>query len=232
MPTLTLLLDRKPLQVYERHRSVIRVGRADDMDIVIDNVAVSREQAEIRQESGLWMVQDLGSANGTFLNGQRLAALQPLRPGDEISFGKFSLLFERLVTEPVAREATAPRPVAAVEGTLILRPEEIERLQQMAAQKRRAQLRWQVRRRQGTHHIEGGAALVGRSALCDLRVSAGRPNPYVLLVVRGVEGFEVRNLSRWYRMRVNGQVRTRAALDSGDTITVGRLRLTFMDEVR
>ena len=50
MPKLTLLLERKPLQVYDLRDPVIRVGRAPGLEIVIDNVSVSRRQTEIRQD--------------------------------------------------------------------------------------------------------------------------------------------------------------------------------------
>src|SRR5712692_6599062 len=86
MPKLTLVLDRKPVQVYELEQAVIRIGRGETMDVLIDNVSVSRRHAEIREENGAWLLRDLGSSNGTFLNGQRVSTEQPLRPGDEISF--------------------------------------------------------------------------------------------------------------------------------------------------
>ena len=73
--------------------------------------------------------------------------------------------------------------------------------------------------------------LVGRTDLCDLRVPAGGPRQHIL-IARGPNGFEVRNLARWRRMRVGGQVTARAFLKGGDTIEISGLRLTFMDEVR
>jgi pSer/pThr/pTyr-binding forkhead associated (FHA) protein len=232
VPKLTLVLDRKPVQVYDIAQSVIRIGRGESMDVVIDNVSVSRRQAEIREENGAWSVRDLGSSNGTFLNGHRLAAEQPLRPGDEISFGKFSLFFERAFTEAVPlAEGGAARLGAEAGGTLHMRPEEIERLHRAAALKRHAHLQWEAGGEQGTYFLEYGAALVGRTELCDLRVPAGGPRQHVL-VVRGASGFEVRNLAWLRRMRVNGEATRRAVLKTGDTIQVGGLTLTFMDEVR
>jgi hypothetical protein len=231
MPKLTLVLDRKPVQVYEFDQPVIRIGRGESMDVLIDNVSVSRRQAEMREENGAWMLRDLGSSNGTFLNGHRLTADQALRPGDEISFGKFSILFERTLAEPVSAEAPPPRGSVEAGGTLHLRPEEIERLQRGAAQKRHAQLQWEAGGERGTYYLEGAGALVGRTELCDLRVPTGGPRQHVLLL-RGASGFEVRNLARWRRMRVSGQVTGRALLKSGDTIEISGLRLTFMDEVR
>jgi hypothetical protein len=230
MPKLTLVLDRKPVQVYELDQPVIRIGRGESSDVLIDNVSVSRRHAEIREESGAWLLRDLGSSNGTFLNGQRVSADQPLRPGDEISFGKFSILFERVLAEPHGAD-TAAVPAAAETGvTLHLRPEEVERLHRAAAQRRSAQLQWEAGGQRGTHYLEGPGALVGRTPLCELRVPAG-PRQHVL-IMRGAQGFEVRNLARFRRMRVSGVVAPRAPLKSGDTIEIGGLRMTFMDEVR
>src|ERR687887_1950527 len=102
MPTLTLVSERTPLRAYELDRLVINIGRGDDMDLVIDNPSVSRKQAQLRFEpDGRWIVCDLDSANGTFLNGRRLTGPAPLTRGDEISFGKFSVLFDRALKEPI-----------------------------------------------------------------------------------------------------------------------------------
>jgi len=232
MPKLTLVLDRKPVQVYDIDQPVIRIGRGESMDVMIDNVSVSRRQAEIREENGAWTIRDLGSSNGTFVNGQRLTADHPLRAGDEISFGKFSLFFERAFTEPIATaEVGAARPGAEAGGTLHLRPEEIERLQRGAALKRQAQLQWEAGGQQGTYYIEGAGVLVGRTELCDLRVPSGGPRQHIL-ILRGPGGFEVRNLAWLRRMRVGGQVTKRAVLKTGDVVEISGLKLTFMDEVR
>jgi predicted component of type VI protein secretion system len=236
MPKLTLVLDRKPVQVYDLDQPVIRIGRGEGMDILIDNVSVSRRQAELRREGDAWSVRDLGSANGTFVNGERLSADRPLQPGDEISFGKFSLFFERVLSElpapPAARETPTRRPAPApADGTLHLDAVEVERLQRAATQKRQAHLQWESAGGRGVHYIEGGGVVVGRTDLCDLRVPAGGPRQH-LVILRHATGFEARNLSWWHQMRINGRATQRAQLKSGDKITVGGLQLTFMDEVR
>jgi hypothetical protein len=48
---------------------------------------VSGHHAEIRRARGAYFIRDLGSTNGTFLNGQRIESEQPLHPGDEVRFG-------------------------------------------------------------------------------------------------------------------------------------------------
>jgi pSer/pThr/pTyr-binding forkhead associated (FHA) protein len=239
MPKLTLMRDRKTVQIYDLSQPVVRIGRAQGMDIRIDDVSVSRQQAEIQQEEGGgWVVRDIGSSNGTFVNGERLTGDRPLKPGDEIAVGQFSLFFERGLSSfqprrwvtgeaaPAAAPAAAPRPAGPADATSYLSAEELERVRQEGAQKRQPHLVWEARGAPATHYLRtDGAALVGRSDLCDLRLPRG-PRQHVL-VIRSGEGFEVRNLSRWYRMRVRGQVTRRARLRDGDVIEVGGVRLTF-----
>ena len=65
--------------------SVSRIGREGDQEIAIDANAVSRQHAEIRRTGHGYLIADLESRNGTFVNGERLGEdPQPLRDGDEI----------------------------------------------------------------------------------------------------------------------------------------------------
>src|SRR6267378_2826071 len=100
MPKLTLVVERTAMKVYDIDHPIIRVGSEMGLEVVIDNVAVSRHQAEIRLQDKQWFVRDLGSGNGTLLNGRRLEGMVPLTRGDEISFGKFSVFFDYVPTEP------------------------------------------------------------------------------------------------------------------------------------
>ncbi|MFI6739727.1 FHA domain-containing protein [Nonomuraea sp. NPDC050451] len=64
------------------------VGRGSACDLVLSDLTVSRVHAELRREGdGGWMLVDLGSLNGTRLNGWRLVGPARVRSGDEISFG-------------------------------------------------------------------------------------------------------------------------------------------------
>ena len=233
MPTLTLVSERTPLRAYDLNGMVFNIGRGDDMDVVIDNPSVSRRQAQIRLETdGRWMVEDLKSANGTSLNGRRLTGPAPLTRGDEISFGKFSILFDRALKEPVQRKdpakADLPRPTETFQMDL----KELEHLQRSSALKRRAHLKWDAAGKQGTFYLERlerSAVLIGRSELCDLRVPAG-PRHHVLLI-RNRTGYEIRNLASWSRMRVDGARVTQAMLKGGDVIEIRGLRLTFFAEI-
>ena len=60
------------------------IGRWEDNDVVVDDRWVSRYHAQIHREDEGYVIQDLSSKNGTFVNGRRIAAPTPLADGDEI----------------------------------------------------------------------------------------------------------------------------------------------------
>lgn len=63
------------------------VGRGSACDLVLADLTVSRVHAELRLEDDQWLLVDLGSLNGTRLNGWRLVGPARVRSGDEIAFG-------------------------------------------------------------------------------------------------------------------------------------------------
>ena len=71
---------------------ITRAGRHPDSDIFLDDVTVSRRHAEIRRTAQGYLVRDVGSLNGTYLNRERIEDA-PLRNGDELQIGKFKLVF-------------------------------------------------------------------------------------------------------------------------------------------
>jgi FHA domain len=65
----------------------ITLGRSRACDCVLDDPSVSRRHAELRRDGGLWLLRDLGSRNGTRVNGARLLDEAEVGPGDRVSFG-------------------------------------------------------------------------------------------------------------------------------------------------
>jgi pSer/pThr/pTyr-binding forkhead associated (FHA) protein len=68
------------------------VGRHPDSDIFLDDVTVSRRHAEFYRQGGRFIVRDVGSLNGTYVNRERIEEAQ-LSEGDEVQVGKFRLVF-------------------------------------------------------------------------------------------------------------------------------------------
>ena len=78
-------------------------GRSTSADIFLDDVTVSRKHAEFVREGDRFIVRDIGSLNGTYVNRQRIEAAT-LNPGDEVQIGKFRMSFQR------SPQASAPQP--------------------------------------------------------------------------------------------------------------------------
>lgn len=71
----------------------VTVGRDPRSDVFLDDVTVSRQQAEIRRRGSALVVVDTGSFNGTYLNGVRIDGETVLAQGDELRIGKFRLFY-------------------------------------------------------------------------------------------------------------------------------------------
>ena len=68
------------------------IGRSPDCEIFLDDVTVSRKHAVLTQRDGTFVIEDLGSLNGTFLNRHRIESAE-LNDGDELQIGKYRLMF-------------------------------------------------------------------------------------------------------------------------------------------
>jgi pSer/pThr/pTyr-binding forkhead associated (FHA) protein len=71
---------------------VVRAGRHPDSDIFLDDITVSRRHAEFVRRPGGYVMRDVGSLNGTYLNRERIEEAE-LANGDEVQIGKFKLVF-------------------------------------------------------------------------------------------------------------------------------------------
>src|SRR2546423_3861857 len=89
---LTLTLSGRTLERFELDKESVKIGRNEDCDVTIDNLGVSRYHAEILEKEGFYVLRDLKSNNGTFVNGRRIETYN-LNDGDEISIGKFTISF-------------------------------------------------------------------------------------------------------------------------------------------
>jgi pSer/pThr/pTyr-binding forkhead associated (FHA) protein len=73
---------------------VVNIGRADYNDLVLPDESVSTTHAKLQRREGVWILVDLDSTNGTFIDGDQIKGEAPLAPGATVRFGDVSLVFE------------------------------------------------------------------------------------------------------------------------------------------
>lgn len=82
-------------KIFPLDKNELFLGRDLSNDIVINDPEISRRHSRLFLQGNSYILEDLGSTNGTFVNGQRLMGPNVLRPGDVITFGeRMSLVYE------------------------------------------------------------------------------------------------------------------------------------------
>jgi hypothetical protein len=113
-------------QEFAPARQVLVIGRSQQNEIVLAEQGISRQHASMQHGPQGWILTDLGSTNGTLLNGQPIRAQEPylLHPGDRVTIGSSVLLFQqdapREAAVPAAPHRDRSRPGLLIAGALLL----------------------------------------------------------------------------------------------------------------
>lgn len=142
---------------------VASIGRHGTCHVRLDpdrDAEVANRHAVVQRKDAVWVVRDLGSAQGTYLNGQRLDAEQPLNDGDVIRLGAAGPELQFLLSDraPVAAPSAEPAPEQPRKP--LVSPEEMARLLAAEEAGRLAREMAAVARRQQLIRVAAGAVLV------------------------------------------------------------------------
>lgn len=105
-----------PGATYPLEGDQLTIGRDSNNGVVINDSEISRKHARLTFQGGKYVLDDLGSTNGTFVNGQRLAGPVVLKSGDVVSLGEqIVLMFDVLSVDAgatvISSRKSAPAPV-------------------------------------------------------------------------------------------------------------------------
>lgn len=188
----------------------VTIGRAEDNAIVLQSVEVSRHHAKIESVGNGWTITDLGSSNGTLLNGTRLAQqeTEPFGVNDHVQIGPFTLGVEPAVVSPApAPRASAPASPPPPFAPPPERPE----------------------KRNGKIDLNKQATVkLGRAPDNDLVIDHPQASRYHAAIERVNQTVQVTDLGSTNGTYVNGQrITGPTTLKEGDTIQIASYRLVL-----
>jgi hypothetical protein len=129
----------QPNQTFDLTKEQITLGRDITNDIVINDPEVSRHHLRLSRGPEGYTLEDLGSTNGTFVNGQRLTSPRPLRPGDAIGLGETVTLGYDLGARGAAAGAPQQAPQESPQPPQQYPPQQPQQPQQQPAQPQQQQ---------------------------------------------------------------------------------------------
>jgi ABC-type multidrug transport system ATPase subunit len=103
---------------FELVKPEVVIGREESIDVHIASPAISRRHARLTREGEGYVLEDLGSSNGTFVNGQKLTGRRPLKPGDQVRLGQAIVLTYQAPMTPPSVETAVRTPIAAPSGVM------------------------------------------------------------------------------------------------------------------
>jgi len=112
--------DRGGRQLWALDAERMTVGTLDSNDVVVDADGVSRVHAALERFGDAWCVRDLGSRNGTFVNGDRIIGERALHAGDEIVLGRLRLLFRAPALGTETAAIAQPPPLTTRERDVLV----------------------------------------------------------------------------------------------------------------
>lgn len=201
MPEIIVKLGEEVKQKYYLYKESVSIGRAPENEIAIENLAVSRRHAEIVKENGSYVIEDLNSANGTFVNGVQVTRTE-IQDKDVISIGKHKLYFYNAQVAPmqmVEKTMLVTRPAITKASLRIVKGKQKDQVFELSKVENR----------------------IGRAADNEIRVGDWFVSKHHAEIVRRGMVFVVRDLASWRHTMVNGQIIDEQVLKPGDEIQFG-----------
>ncbi len=118
---LVVLRGRSATTALKLGDGVTTAGRNDECQLRIKSSEVSRRHCQFFEKNGMLLVKDMGSANGTFLNGKKIEGQRVLEPGDELAIGPVKLRVEK-AGQPAAAKSAEPKATPKAGDTAIPAP--------------------------------------------------------------------------------------------------------------
>lgn len=221
-PRVIVRLKGRPLKTYQLTGTDVTIGRLPENTIIIDNLSVSRKHASITSTGNGYTLTDLGSKNGTLLNGAPVASAV-LADGDCITIGKYELLFQiptfeegslenldQTVIIPHFRKAAAPGAPPAKTR---------DRARPAPRLFRKSSLE--------EYPLDAEKTVIGKGKESDIRIGGLFTPGVTVEVVRRGDDYVLQKVNGRPPVSINGTERDEKVLEKEDLITIGSEEFVF-----
>ncbi len=160
----------------------VTIGRSDDNRIMLSpEIGASRHHAELTEDDGLWSIRDLGSMNGTYVNGERIEWPRVLHAGDKLKIAADVMIFEEATAAPESPATKAGTPTVSLTTTKTDKPLNHSQPDMEIAEETAAQLRVLVPKLESVV-TEIGKCIVGQHEILHSLMLALMSRGHVLMI--------------------------------------------------
>ena len=237
MAKFILEFDGIRLKEIPIEKEIITIGREKDNDVIIENLAVSRCHTRLLRKGDEFILEDLNSSNGTFVNKRKIDRCE-LKEGDIILVGKHTLIFQKENESSVRM----PNPQFA-ERTCILDTKKHRDLLTKNLEKKKKEeneineLKGVIAYISDSGEIEEvqlnkKVTTIGKGSKADIRVKGFLVGKSALLIDKKSDGFYVSRGDGINSPRLNGKsIKGKNRLRDNDFIDVGSTKMNFSIEI-
>jgi pSer/pThr/pTyr-binding forkhead associated (FHA) protein len=225
MPEIIVKLGDTIVQRYhfEGDKEVISIGRARDNDIIVENLSVSRNHARIRFQDQKYVLTDLNSANGSFVNGVKVSKTE-LTDEDIISIGKHKLHF--LDKDGASATGSASSPIDEVDQ-IDSAPEPVGASAGDAGEGPGVLAVTRGKQTNQIFRLKPGENSIGRALENDIRLHDWFVSKNHAVIVWSEGHFVLRDMGSWRGTTINGAPAREAKLKDNDEIVFGTTVVQF-----
>lgn len=235
MPIVTLMFEQNPLREYrlEKGKS-LTIGRRETNDVVVENLGVSGYHAKIDNIDDNFLLTDLQSRNGTFVN-EELVTTRWLKHGDVVTIGKHTLVFAYGPGEGPPPEDPGNMDQTMVMGT--------EKYQSMLAksyphaggvqgvERETIGVLTYLAGGEGDVKLSKKLTRIGKDSTCDIIVGGLMVGKTAATISSRPTGYFISYVGGMAKPKVNGEtVKDTQKLEEFDTIEIGSTKLQFIHD--
>ncbi len=236
MAKLILTFNQQVIKEYPFAKDSITMGRQEDNTIVIDNLAVSGYHAKIDKFGGEYILTDLQSTNGTFVNDEKVVS-HKLSHGDNIVIGKHVILF--VATEKEKLEGEGKDRKLPLDKTMVL---DTAKQRGLLAKQRVAPSTAKLPEKIGVISFIDDSRLgeieltkkltkIGKADTSEIKLSGFLMGATAATISRRPSGYAISFAGGMTRLKVNGAVvKDSVPLNDFDTIELGSFKFQFYEK--